>query len=860
MKIPIELHLYSSLAPGAARGGSPKSTVSAVVPQPVRGRVLGVLRRGGIFLCLMPVTGLLVSPAHGQASNPIVVENQQPGTSQWQIPFGSSATDAGGQIKGYASATSVNKGQNITFYVSVNPAQTYTIDVYRMGWYQGLGGRLMQHIGPLSGIQQPTCPTDATTGMIECQWAPAYTLATQTSWTSGIYLALLTNAQGYQNYIVFVVRDDSRVAALLYQQPVTTYQAYNDYPYDNTTGKSLYPFNSYGATTVSGGTNAVKVSFDRPYLGDGTGVGWGQTFFSWEFAFVRWMEKSGYDVTYATDVDTHTNGSMLLNYRGILSVGHDEYFSKPMYDAFIAARDAGVNLGFFGANAIYWQVRFEPSSSGAPNRVLVCYRNASLDPNTDPTLKTVNWRDSQLNRPEQTLAGVQYTNQTAYSSQTGGYYPYVVTNSGNWVYAGTGFKDGDNLPHMVGYEADRLFGQYPSPNAVSGTYTLLSNSPFTIGSGTDYSNSSVYQAPSGAWVFATGTFGWSYALDNFNGNNVVDPRIQQTTANVLNAFLTGVAPTITSFTPASGGVGSSVAINGTNFIGAASVAFNGSAASFTVTSATAIQATVPAGATTGPLSVTAPGGTATSTNNFIVIPAPTIASFAPTSGPVGTSVAISGANFTGATAVTFNGSAASFTVTSDTAIQATAPAGAMTGPISVTTPGGTAASTNNFIVIPAPTITIFTPICGRAGTSVAISGANFTGATVVTFNGRAASFTVTSDTAIQATVPVGATTGPISVTTPGGTALTANNFTVKVPLTVTKTGLIAGGTVTSSPTGIDCGSTCSADFSTGTVVTLTAKPGLLSIFTGWNGCDAAKGTTCTVTMNAAKTVTANFLP
>src|SRR5207244_8351866 len=96
----------------------------------------------------------------------------------------------------------------------------------------GAGGRLMQHIGPLNGVHQPTCPTDATTGMIECNWAPGYTLITQTSWTSGIYLALLTNAQMYQNYIVFVVRDDSRIAALLYQQPVTTYQPYNNYPHD----------------------------------------------------------------------------------------------------------------------------------------------------------------------------------------------------------------------------------------------------------------------------------------------------------------------------------------------------------------------------------------------------------------------------------------------------------------------------------------------------------------------------------------------------------------------------------------------------------------------------------------------------
>src|SRR6202171_6170686 len=152
-------------------------------------------------LFLVVAAGIVLLPTAMAQSNPIVTENQQPGTSNWQIPWGLSADDVTGQIKGYASATSVNKGQNITFHVSVNPAQTYTIDVYRMGWYQGLGGRLMEHIGPLVGFQQPVCPIDSTTGMIECHWTPAYTLTTQASWTSGIYLALLTNSEQYQNYI-----------------------------------------------------------------------------------------------------------------------------------------------------------------------------------------------------------------------------------------------------------------------------------------------------------------------------------------------------------------------------------------------------------------------------------------------------------------------------------------------------------------------------------------------------------------------------------------------------------------------------------------------------------------------------------
>jgi N,N-dimethylformamidase beta subunit-like protein/Big-like domain-containing protein len=464
----------------------------------------------------------------GPSASPIVVENLFPGSENWQMrrPGFQPADDVGKQIKGYASATSVNKGESITFHVTVTPAQQYTMDVYRMGWYQGLGGRLLQRIGPLPGTLQPACPVDAATGLIECAWTPGHTLTVPQSWTSGVYVVQLTNALGYQTYITFVVRDDARRADILYQQSVTTYQAYNNYPDDGVTGKSLYDFNSYGANASEnpGSPRAVKVSWNRPYSGEGAGH-----FFNWEYYFVRWLERAGYDATYSTNHDTHLNSARLLNSKAFLSVGHDEYWSKAMYDGVEAARNAGVSLGFFGADAVFWQVRFEASpATGVANRVMVGYKNRSLDPVQGPTT-TVLWRDPFLNRPEQQLVGVQF------SGQVNTNVPYVVTNSSSWVYQGTGLVDGNSIPGLVGYEIDSSMSSAPFPTSVAGTYQVLSQSPYNDVSGPQLvGNSSIYQAPSGAWVFGAGTISWSWGLDL---PGVVDPRIQRATANLLNRFL-----------------------------------------------------------------------------------------------------------------------------------------------------------------------------------------------------------------------------------------------------------------------------------------------------------------------------------
>lgn len=255
------------------------------------------------------------------------------------------------------------------------------------------------------------------------------------------------------------------------------------------------------------------------------------------------------------------------------------------------------------------------------------------------------------------------------------------------------------------------------------------------------------------------------------------------TATSAANFTVTTTPAVSSFAPPSGPVGTSVAIAGSSFTGATSVAFNGTVATFTVTDDTHITASVPAGATSGTISVTAPGGTGTSAGSFTVsLPAPTITSFSPASGMAGAPVNLTGTSFTGATAVKFNGTSATFNVTDASHISTGVPAGASSGTISVTTPSGTATSATAFTVLPsAPVITGFAPPNGMVGAGVTLTGSSFTGATAVKFNGTTATFSVTDASHIAATVPAGATSGTLSVTTSAGTATSAAVFTVSAP-------------------------------------------------------------------------------
>jgi N,N-dimethylformamidase beta subunit-like, C-terminal len=481
----------------------------------------------------------VVQPPDASARPPVAIENQKPGAVDWELT--NPALER--EIEGYASKTSVNAGDTIDLFVStIDPR--YTIDVFRMGWYAGAGARRVA--GPIDrdGIAQEMPAPDPVTGLVECAWRDPYRLETRDAsgpWTTGIYLARLTTLparsgsgpprQGTQSFIVFVVRDDARAAALVFQSSVTTFAAYNNWG-----GKSLYGFNS-------GGAPARKVSFDRPYAANPYGVrldGAGDFLRRWEYNLVRYLEREGYDVTYVTDVDTHerpvADGSLVF-----LSVGHDEYWSWEMREHVEAARGHGVHLAFLGADACYWQIRFEPDRRGVPDRTIVGYKEAAgdLDPLAidgkpqNDRLVTGRWRDRPTSRPEDRLVGVMYAADPVDAD-------LVVEHADHWVFDGTGLRNKDALPGLLGYEVDAVYGAGPA------SLQRLAHSPFTDeGSNrrVRFADMTIYTADSGALVFATGSMQWNWGLDGYNTptwhTSRVNTAAQRITKNVLDRMRAG---------------------------------------------------------------------------------------------------------------------------------------------------------------------------------------------------------------------------------------------------------------------------------------------------------------------------------
>jgi hypothetical protein len=516
------------------------STVTlTLTPGTQLGRVQGteLVSTSTAVLTLPPTaTGGSTLPP-GTRSNPIVIENQNPGTTDWLPGASFGARDQFSQIAGFADAVSVNAGDTIHFMVSTRTdGITYTLTIYRLGWYGGSGAREMLRVSGLTGQAQgywdpwskgvadcPTCQIDASTGLIDTHWRSSYALDVPQDWISGEYLAKLADARDHEAYIQFIVRQDQRPSDLLVQIPVNTYQAYNNWG-----GNSLY---GPASDTPYAQDRAVKVSFNRPIsqrysrLDPGLVVRDIQT--------IRFLEKNGYDATYTTSVDVDAQPDSLQHHRAFISAGHDEYWTLAMRDAVTQARDAGLNLAFLGGNDIYWQARYEPDREGHPRRVLVVYRFASEDPlaSTDPSHATVRWDAPPVNNPQNSLTGVVYGGEPS-----GGAVPWVVASTAPQVLlTGTGLKPGDQVPRLVGPECETYAhnGHQP-PNLLivaASPAKNLSGSPLTC-------NSTWYQAGSGAFVFDAGTNDWSFGLDDFGQAKpmIADPRMMKFMQNVLAAF------------------------------------------------------------------------------------------------------------------------------------------------------------------------------------------------------------------------------------------------------------------------------------------------------------------------------------
>jgi Abnormal spindle-like microcephaly-assoc'd, ASPM-SPD-2-Hydin len=497
---------------------------------PIRILFFGVL----IFtlvIAAFPVTTFLTSTLADAGLNAIQMENNLPGDPSWN-DFASSLTPD--QLSGYGSKISVNHSDAIDFFVTTTDP-SFSIDIYRTGWYHGNGARKITSLGTFTGVHQAIPTPDPVTGMVSCNWTKTTTLTIPSDWVSGVYLARLNGSDGDKSFIFFVVRNDGGNEDLLFQTSVTTYQAYNKWGdtslYNNVTDKSVFS-----------GPHATKVSFDRPFNpGDSNGAG---HYFFYEYKFVYWMESQGYNVAYTTDVDTDGNVSTLTNHKGFLSVGHDEYWSKGMRDTVQQAINAGVNVAFFGANAMYWQIRFEPDAAGNAKRVEVGYKDyatETLPPGPDPmwnvnnAIVTTNWRSNPVNNPENGIMGVMFENEV---NQT---YPFVVQDASNWVFAGTGFANGSSIPGIVGYEYDNVFNNGATPAGLA----ILGHSPVVDPNGANsYSAATLYTAPSGAHVFAAGTIQWSWGLANTQGNTYMNAGIQKATANILNTFINGLGPSV----------------------------------------------------------------------------------------------------------------------------------------------------------------------------------------------------------------------------------------------------------------------------------------------------------------------------
>ncbi|GAA2013907.1 hypothetical protein GCM10009839_06000 [Catenulispora yoronensis] len=471
--------------------------------------------------------GPAVAPAAPAGALDVKAENAQPGAPAWKAGI-DSGDDHG--IEGFADQVAVTSGQPFKLYVNTI-AQQFTATAFRIGYYNGAQGRQVWKSAATPGRIQPAATVKAQVNTVSTAWQPSLTVPTG-GWPEGSYLIRLDPvgipgkalAKG-SRFVPITVKSTSTAGKVVLINAVTTWQAYNSYG-----GFDLYsggPKNDYAH-------RARIVSFDRPY--DTTGADRFQTYEQSSIVFAEKVAaEHNLQLAYATDLDLHEDPGLFQGARAIVTLGHDEYWSSQMRDTVTKARDAGTNVAFLGANAVFRHIRFEDSPLGK-DRVQVDYKDAAEDPMhvTNPAEATQDWRYPPQPRPENVLTGVLYECNPANAD-------FVVYDPSSWLLAGTGAKAGQAFKGLVGVEYDRVVSDSGTPHPIQ----AISHSPITCRKTKSYADAAYYTVPSGAGVFATGTMRWNCALVDGGCTDKMDGPAhafaQRVTANLLLAFAAGPA-------------------------------------------------------------------------------------------------------------------------------------------------------------------------------------------------------------------------------------------------------------------------------------------------------------------------------
>jgi hypothetical protein len=444
----------------------------------------------------------------------IVAENSKPGDPNWWI----SSLGAPDEIMGYAGRSSVLPGEPVHLYVSTTTRE-FTVKAFRIGWYRGDLARKVWESGPVRGHRQRTPGFDSGTRTVQANWGASLTVPTD-GWPAGSYLLRLDGHSGAQRYVPLTVRSDRTAGRVVLKNGVATWQAYNTWG-----GYDLYQ--------GPGGYNdrSLAVSLDRPYDREGAYL-----FLVYERKLVNLAERMGLPLAYLTSMDIAADAHALDGASALISPGHDEYWSQPERAHITAARDAGVNLAFLGANAMFRRTRLAPTKLGA-DRLVICYKTSYLqDPmyGKDNALVTNDWREPPHPDPESSVIGTLYESFPTVAD-------YVVAAPHSWVFAGTGAVKGTRFAHMVGIEYDRVNPMYPVRRPIQ----IIAHSPVTCNGVNSYADSAYYTHPSGAGVFNVGTMRWvetfgpptyGWGISKHCGRFT-----RRVTANVLRAFADGPA-------------------------------------------------------------------------------------------------------------------------------------------------------------------------------------------------------------------------------------------------------------------------------------------------------------------------------